>query len=74
VSDTLKQQIEKRAYELFLARGGQHGYAIEDWVKAEKEILEKQASAHIAAAAVAPKLEPKIQHPKPAAVPAKKRK
>lgn len=31
--------VAKRAYELFIARGGQHGYHIEDWLTAEKEIL-----------------------------------
>lgn len=34
-----RQKIEQRAYELFVARGGVHGYHLEDWVKAEKEIL-----------------------------------
>jgi hypothetical protein len=35
---TLRDQIEKRAYALFLERGGTHGYAMEDWIRAEKEI------------------------------------
>ena len=34
-----RQKIEQRAYELFSARGGVHGYHLEDWSKAEKEIL-----------------------------------
>ncbi len=34
-----KQQIAQRAYELFVARGGSHGYDIEDWLKAERELL-----------------------------------
>lgn len=34
-----RQKIEQRAYELFTARGGVHGYQFEDWLKAEKEIL-----------------------------------
>jgi hypothetical protein len=41
----MKNSIEKRAYELFLERGGVHGYHIEDWLRAEKEIraqLKKQ--------------------------------
>jgi hypothetical protein len=33
------QKIEKRAYELFVARGGVHGYHFEDWLRAEKEVL-----------------------------------
>ena len=28
----------KRAYELFEQRGGQDGYALEDWLQAEREI------------------------------------
>jgi hypothetical protein len=37
--DSIKEMIEKRAYELFLDRGGVHGYHIEDWLQAEKEIV-----------------------------------
>jgi Protein of unknown function (DUF2934) len=29
--------IRTRAYEIFLQRGGQHGYEIEDWLQAERE-------------------------------------
>lgn len=36
---SLRETIEKRAYELFLKRGGVHGYHMEDWMQAEKEIL-----------------------------------
>lgn len=38
MQDAIKGKIEKRAYELFLKRGGVHGYAMEDWTRAEKEI------------------------------------
>jgi hypothetical protein len=31
-------EIAKRAYELYLARGGEHGHADEDWVRAESEL------------------------------------
>lgn len=37
--ESVREMIEKRAYELFLARGGLHGYAIQDWNQAEKEVL-----------------------------------
>ena len=30
--------IARRAYELFLARGGEHGHDVEDWVQAEREL------------------------------------
>lgn len=38
MQDSVKEKIEKRAYELFLKRGGVHGYAHEDWTQAEKEV------------------------------------
>ena len=35
---SVRKMIEQRAYELFLKRGGIHGYHMEDWLRAEKEI------------------------------------
>lgn len=32
------EQIRRRAYELFLARGGQPGRDFEDWLQAEREL------------------------------------
>jgi len=40
-----REKIEKRAYELYLKRGGAHGYDVADWLKAEKEILGNGQSA-----------------------------
>jgi hypothetical protein len=37
--DDLQARIAKRAYELHAERGYRHGYAVEDWVEAEREIL-----------------------------------
>jgi hypothetical protein len=37
--DNLQEKIARRAYELFQARGGEHGYHMADWFQAEKEIL-----------------------------------
>lgn len=37
--DSIREMIEKRAYHLFLKRGGIHGYAVQDWFQAEKEIF-----------------------------------
>jgi hypothetical protein len=31
--------IAKRAYELYCERGYRHGYALDDWLDAEREIL-----------------------------------
>lgn len=37
----LHDAIRRRAYELYQQRGGQHGTDVEDWVRAEKEVLER---------------------------------
>jgi hypothetical protein len=31
-------QISRRAYDLFLARGGEHGRDLDDWAQAEREL------------------------------------
>ena len=36
---TLYQKVAIRAYEYFEQRGGQHGWDLEDWIRAEREIL-----------------------------------
>ena len=33
-------QIQARAYEIFLGRGGQHGHEIDDWLQAEYELMQ----------------------------------
>lgn len=33
-----RNEIERRAYELYLARGGADGHAEEDWLQAEREL------------------------------------
>jgi hypothetical protein len=32
------EEIEVRAYEIFLERGGEHGRDVEDWIAAEREL------------------------------------
>ncbi len=39
ICDDLHILIAKRAYELYGQRGYRHGYAIDDWLDAEREIL-----------------------------------
>jgi hypothetical protein len=34
------QEIEQRAYEIYLERGGEDGRSIEDWLAAEKELTQ----------------------------------
>ena len=33
-----REEIAARAYEIYRARGGTHGYDIEDWLQAEREL------------------------------------
>jgi hypothetical protein len=43
--DDLQARIAQRAYEIHSERGYRHGYALEDWVEAEREILGQECSA-----------------------------
>ena len=38
---SVREMIQKRAYEIYLERGGLHGNHISDWIQAEKEITAK---------------------------------
>ena len=40
--EVLQDRIEKRAYELYEARGATPGHALEDWTQAEAEILRER--------------------------------
>jgi hypothetical protein len=35
------ENIARRAHELYLQRGGEHGKDVEDWVRAEKELSDE---------------------------------
>ncbi|MGA9777274.1 MAG: DUF2934 domain-containing protein [Verrucomicrobiia bacterium] len=35
-----REQIEARAYDIYLARGAEPGHELEDWLQAEHEIME----------------------------------
>jgi hypothetical protein len=39
----VKDGIARRAYEIYVQRGGQNGQDVEDWLRAEKEISGKPA-------------------------------
>ena len=39
------EQIEQRAFEIYLQRGGEDGQALEDWLTAEEELLRGQTAA-----------------------------
>jgi hypothetical protein len=36
--DPITEAIARRAFELFVARGQQHGHDIDDWLQAEREL------------------------------------
>ncbi len=36
-----REKIEQVAYQFWAQRGYQHGYALEDWIRAERELLER---------------------------------
>jgi hypothetical protein len=38
-------EIARRAHELFVQRGGEHGKGVEDWLRAEKELSDESVAA-----------------------------
>jgi len=36
---TREQEIRDRAYQIYLQRGGQAGYEVDDWLQAERELV-----------------------------------
>jgi len=38
-SPNVEMKIRQRAYELYSARGGESGHDLEDWLRAETEII-----------------------------------
>lgn len=49
-SESLSEQIARRAYELYEARGRLDGYDTQDWLQAEQEILGQPEQASKATA------------------------
>jgi hypothetical protein len=37
--------VARRAYDLYLARGGEHGHDEDDWLQAEQELRARSATA-----------------------------
>jgi hypothetical protein len=37
-----RQELETRAYELYLQRGAEHGHDEEDWLLAEAQLIEER--------------------------------
>jgi Protein of unknown function (DUF2934) len=44
-SDDSQVRIAKRAYDLYLERGSRAGYALNDWLDAERETLDLECNA-----------------------------
>jgi hypothetical protein len=42
--DPITEAIAQRAFELFLAHGGQHGHDLDDWLQAEREFAKAAKS------------------------------
>ena len=45
VSEPTQEAIELRAYELYVARGGDQGQDLDDWLQAERELREAQGKS-----------------------------
>jgi len=43
--DDLQARIAKRAYEIHAERGYRYGYALDDWLEAERETLAAECNA-----------------------------
>ena len=41
-SSEIEERIRRRAYELYVRRGSVDGFALDDWLQAEAEILQAQ--------------------------------
>ena len=37
--ESFKEVVAQRAYELYVQRGGENGNDVEDWLKAEREVV-----------------------------------
>jgi Protein of unknown function (DUF2934) len=42
---SLEEQIQRRAYEIYRQRGSQSGSPLDDWLRAEEEILRAHQDA-----------------------------
>ena len=44
-SGVTEEDIAQRAYQLYLARGGEDGHALDDWLQAERELRGQNPAA-----------------------------
>jgi len=45
VRDAVRERVAARAYEIYVERGAADGFAFEDWLRAEAEVLGHEAAA-----------------------------
>ena len=43
--EVMEEKIRRRAYELYEQRGREEGHAMDDWLRAEAEILKRRTTA-----------------------------
>ena len=48
MSELREQRIQERAYELYLKRGCQDGFALDDWLTAEQEVQHERMAEPLA--------------------------
>ena len=41
----VKERVSRRAYELYEARGREDGHDVEDWLRAESELVHQQSKS-----------------------------
>ena len=44
LQSTHEQEIRNRAYEIYLQRGAESGYEVEDWLQAEREVTTQSSN------------------------------
>jgi hypothetical protein len=58
VGEALEEQIRRRAHAIYLERGGQDGFELDDWLQAEKENEEGRSvdrnCAHVSSKTIIP--------------------
>jgi hypothetical protein len=46
--DELQEQVSRRAYELYEARGREDGHDLDDWLRAESDVAQQQSESKAA--------------------------
>jgi hypothetical protein len=44
LQSTHEQEIRNRAYEIYLQRGAESGYEVEDWLQAERQVTTQSSN------------------------------